>query len=140
MIEITKTIEYTSKPRKIQMIRQRDTFSASEFFYAINFDSLRVNGSSSSVDAIWFKRKSGERAVCMGKLGSYGAGSQNPADFMRNFDGRYGGNTKYKWNGTEMWSDDNIFVDMIEAHKILDPILKNFPNIPEGYTGWYAIK
>lgn len=122
------------------MIRQRDAFSASEFFYAINFDSLKVERNSATVEAIWFKKKSGERAVCMGKLWSYSKGSQNIEDFMRDFDGRYGGNTEYKWNGTEMWSSDNIFVDMMDAHAILDPILKNFPNIPDGYSGWYAIK
>lgn len=122
------------------MIRQRDAFSASEFFYAINFDSLKIENSGVTVEAIWFKKKSGDRAVCMGKLWSTRAGSENPEDFMRNFDGRYGGHTEYKWNGTEMWSSDNIFVDMMDAHAILDPILKNFPNIPEGYTGWYSIK
>jgi hypothetical protein len=122
------------------MIRQRDTFSASEFFYALNFDSLRFKGGSATVDAIWFKRKSGERAVCMGKLWSRSSGSETPTEFMRDFDGRYGGSTEYKWNGIEMWSDDNNFVGMMEAHRILDPILKNFPNIPEGYTGWYSIK
>jgi hypothetical protein len=123
------------------MIRQRDVFSASEFFYAINFNTLRVTSTDAAiVDAVWFKRKSGVLAVCMGHLWSRGRNSQFPDDFMRNFDGRYGGSTKYKWNGTEMWSEDNNFVDMMNAHKILDPILTNFPNIPENYTGWYSIK
>ena len=123
------------------MIRQRDAFSSSEFFYAINFNSLVFSRGAGTVDAVWFKRKSGMWAVCSGRLWSRGAaGDETPEGFIRNFDGRYGGSTEYKWDGTEMWSSDNNFLDMIEAHKVLDPILRNFPNIPDGYTGWYSIK
>lgn len=59
---------------------------------------------------------------------------------MENHDGRYGGNTEYKWNGVEMWSSNNNFLELVAAHKILDPMLKGFPEIPKGYAGWFSIK
>lgn len=123
------------------MIRQRDKFSFSEFFYAINFDSINNSNSVfTTVDAIWFKKKDGIVAVCKGTLWAMTSNSQTVDDFIMNFDGRGGGNTHFKWNGTEMWSVNNVFLDMIEVHRELDPILRNFPAIPEGYTGWHSIK
>lgn len=131
------------------MIRQRDKFSLSEYFYAINFDSFRHTmraGEGQStldqvlVDAIWFKKKDGVLAVCKGSLWGMDRELNTPEDFITKFDGRYGGSTHFKWNGTEMWSSDNHFLRMVEAHRELDPILNDFPNIPAGYTGWYSIK
>lgn len=123
------------------MIRQRDKFSFSEYFYAINWSTLRSNkdGTVAYVDAIWFKKTRGEIAVCSGTLSNHDTFTKD--DFIAGFKyGRYGGNTQYKWNGFEMWSHDNNFLDMIEAHKFLDPILENYPDIPVGYEGWYSIK
>lgn len=131
------------------MIRQRDRFSLSEYFYTINLDSFNLVqregfGSTSLghgiVDAIWFKKKEGVLSVCKGRLWHMDSRMQTVEDFMETFDGRYGGSTHFKWNGTEMWSSDNNFLRMVEAHRELDPILSDFPNIPAGYTGWYSIK
>lgn len=122
------------------MIKQRDKFSFSEYFYAIDWSTFWVNDNNNAiVDAIWFKKTKGEVAVCSGTLSNYD--TLNKDDFIAGFKyGRYGGATRYKWNGTEMWSHDNNFLDMIKAHEKLDPILENFPNIPHGYQGWYCIK
>lgn len=130
------------------MIRQRDKFSFSEFFYAIDFSTLRIDAGfgdgHATVKAVWFKKSQGEIAVCTGTLSAYGKPGRrlhDETDFIANFDaGRYGGNTMYKWNGTEMWGYQNNFVKLVEAHGMLAPILEEFPNIPTGYTGWYSIK
>lgn len=130
------------------MIRQRDKFSAAEFFYAIDFSTIQIqpgyeNHGTGTVDAIWFKKKNGVIAACYGTLRASGTAARplhNEADFMFHYDGRYGGNTMYKWDGTEMWGSNNNFLELVEAHKFLDPIRNGFPNIPDGYTGWYSIK
>lgn len=120
------------------MIVQRDQFSFSEYFYALDLNSFKPTyGLNGEVKAIWFKKTRGQIAVCMGNLT---ARATSLDELIQNHDGRYGGNTEYKWNGVEMWSGDNKFVELMAAHKILDPILKNFPNVPAGYTGWYSIK
>lgn len=123
------------------MIRQRDKFSFSEYFYALNFNEMKGSDAVfTTVPALWFKKKNGNVAICKGNLWAMTSQSATPDDFILNFDGRYGGRTHFKWDGVEMWSSDNVFVDMLEAHKELDPILQAFPNIPAGYTGWYSIK
>lgn len=120
------------------MIIQSSKFTFSEYFYAIDMNSFKPSyGSRATMDAIWFKRTRGLTAVCMGTLS---AQAKNAEEFMINHDGRYGGNTEFKWNGVEMWSHNNKFLEMLDAHKIMDPILKGFPAIPKGYEGWFCIK
>lgn len=120
------------------MIIQSSKFTFSEYFYAIDMKSLKPTyGFNASMNAIWFKKTRGQIAVCTGTLSSQG---KTVEQFMANHDGRYGGNTEYKWNGTEMWSSSNHFLELMAAHKILDPILQAFPEIPKGYEGWFCIK
>lgn len=120
------------------MIIQSSRFTFSEYFYAIDMNSLKPTyGTRASMDAVWFKKTRGQLVVCIGTLSSTGTTVEK---FMENHDGRYGGNTEYKWNGTEMWSSSNNFLELVEAHKILDPILKGFPDMPKGYEGWFCIK
>lgn len=133
------------------MIRQRSKFSFSEFFYAIDFSAMKFGKDDgdgyywATVPAIWFKRKNGATAVCSGTLRAYSTPANpitSPADFMQHHDGRYGGGTEYKWDGIEMWGSDNNFYDLVEANKMLDPLLEAFEDdqsIPAGYDGWFAI-
>lgn len=133
------------------MIRQRNTFSFSEFFYAIDFSSMKwgkkteSGGQFVTVPAVWFKRKNGYTAVCSGSLNTFSTPDdsiENADDFIKKHDGRYGGATEYKWDGTEMWGSDNNFYDLVEANKKLDPLLEAFEtdkSIPQGYDGWFSI-
>lgn len=133
------------------MIRQRSKFSFSEFFYAIDFPGMKLGNDGGdgyywvSVPAIWFKRKNGSTAVCSGSLRAYSTPEKPitcPDDFIKHHDGRYGGGTEYKWDGIEMWGSDNNFFDLVEANKILDPLLEAFEedqSIPQGYDGWFSI-
>lgn len=97
------------------------------------------------VPAIWFSRKKGKLAVTEGTLSLY---DHNRAitsfeDFLaaaQESDFRYGGSADYKWDGTTMWSSDDVFITQVEAHQWLSPILANYPKIPDGYLGWFSIK
>jgi hypothetical protein len=141
------------------MIRQRQTFSAAEFFYAINFheQSLRVahgtrtDGSayrSASVDfpAIWFKKKAGKVTAVKGHLTHFISENVDLteadiiADAETQFDGRYGGHAKFRWDGNTMWAPQQEFSVVAETQIELNNYLHNFPAIPTGYTGWYSIK
>lgn len=134
------------------MIRQSGRFTFKEFFYAFDFNSLKIRpiggGSSvsASVNGIWFKRDNGADVVCMGTISEmYDAGSVITAEyFMDNYhSGRYGGSARFKWDGVKMYSADNVYDDLVKAHDYLDPILRKFiddRSIPHGYDGWYSIK
>lgn len=134
------------------MIKQSGKFTYREYFYALDLNSLVVKPIkdsalvSASVKGVWFKRENGLESVCMGTVRTHFTPEEEvtPDYFMEKYrNGRYGGSTKFKWDGTKMWSEDNIFTKMVEAHDYLDPILKNFienQSIPEGYDGWYSIK
>lgn len=134
------------------MIRQRNKFSLSEFFYAIDFSAMKHGSDTGngchfvSVPAIWFKRKNGWTAICSGTLSAFATPEKpiyTPDDFMKEHDGRYGGATNYKWDGSEMWGSDNNWDGLVKAHDHLDPLLEAFENnqeIPQGYDGWFSIK
>lgn len=124
------------------MIKQRDKFSMTEYNYALNFDSFRYrdNSNYAVIDAIWFSTKKGLLTVHKGTLNHLDRNLHSVDDFILNFNGRYAGSTYFKWNGTDIWSSDSNYQKMVAAHDELDPILQNFPAIPEGYTGWHSIK
>jgi hypothetical protein len=120
------------------MILRKHNFNFSEYFYAIDLNSLKPTyANRAEMKAVWFKKTRGQLAVCIGTLSSSG---KTVEEFFANHDGRYGGNTEYKWNGKEMWSSNNYFLELVAAHKILDPMLTSFPNVPTGYEGWFSIK
>jgi hypothetical protein len=144
------------------MIRQRSTFSASEFFYAIDFSQTRdlkvhhgerADGStfrsaSAHFAAIWFKRKAGEITVVKGTLNHFISSKDDVelsldnivADAKATFDGRYGGQAEFRWNGVNMWAPQQDFVTTSATQAELEFCLQTFPEIPFGYTGWYSIK
>lgn len=126
------------------MIKQRDKFSMTEYNYALNLNSFRfvkrMYHDYGVVDAIWFSKRKGLLTVHKGTLFHYDSEIQTVDDYIRCYNGRNTGYTDFKWDGTDIWSSSSNFLKMVEAHAELDPILRSFPKIPEGYTGWYSIK
>lgn len=126
------------------MIRD-DKFLISRRPYAVNLSSLRANKGDGDrsyyciVDAVWFRRRYGVTAACIGTL--WDLQREEPADAVeflaRHTDGRYGGRCIGRWDGKTYWGD-RVTPDVMNQHlAILRPMLENYPNAPEGYDGWW---
>ncbi|MCY0959942.1 hypothetical protein [Streptomyces sp. H27-H5] len=115
--------------------------------YAIDLDSLRVtepgpHGSAwAQVDAVWFRRRNGITIACTGTLRDLQ--DRTPGDvheFLAAFtDGRYGGNCHGRWDGERYWGAQTPFQMALDL-TVLEPMLADYPNIPEGYDGWWTFQ
>jgi hypothetical protein len=144
--------------KDVIMIRQQDTFSISEFFYALNLEGITTNvnrpkdvQASTYVDvpALWFKRKSRIDTVVKGSIGGYVRGEvYDPIEafeaLIEQMDGRYGGYAHYRWDGTYMWAPEKTWDDVVSVQSELATHLiahlENWNDVPAGYAGWYSIK
>jgi len=121
-----------------------DKFYNSRTNYAFKPDAfvlkeqIRSDGSSfwrGTVKAVWFNRKG---AACIGFLWDYQ--SKKPEDvyaFIRaHTDGRYGGDTRGRWNGRGFWGNVTL-AEQQEYLAVLKPMYRDKPNVPLGYEGWY---
>jgi hypothetical protein len=126
----------------------RDTkFLISQRPYAVDLASLRgslrprQNGGEyydGQVDAVWFRRRKGVTVACIGTL--WDLQDEQPADavaFLKaHTDGRYGGRTEGRWDGSSYWG--NVTLDVQEKHlAILRPMLDAYPDVPVGFDGWW---
>lgn len=108
--------------------------------YAVNLDSFVIQfDGCASIDAVWFRRRRGVTVACVGYLWNYPHDDGALAvKFLQQFtDGRYGGNTLGRWDGTRYWGAQ--VPSEIQKHlDLLRPMLANFPQIPTGYDGWWV--
>lgn len=119
------------------MIRE-DRFLISRRPYAVDLSSLCVDLHRCTINAVWFRRRSGKTVACVGYLWDY----QRPApadvaEFLRRHDdGRYGGECEGRWDGENYWGAQKP--DVIEQHlALLKPMLANYPDAPAGFDGWW---
>lgn len=109
--------------------------------YAVDLSSLRVDHSRARLDAVWFRRRHGVTAACIGHLWDYQRPApKDAAEFLeRHDDGRYGGNCEGRWDGARYWGAQEPAV--IEAHlALLRPMLADLPNVPDSYDGWWTFR
>lgn len=130
------------------MIRE-DRFLISRRLYAVDLSTLSgsrtdtPNGRNpyyfgGRVNAVWFRRKQGVTAACLGTL--WDLQHPEPADALQflaqHQDGRYGGDCDGRWDGERYWGAQEPA--MIEQHlALLRPMLAAYPAIPAGYDGWW---
>lgn len=128
------------------MIRD-DRFLISRKPYAVDLDSLRNTNRDPDgrywgrIDAVWFRRRRGVTVACIGDL--WDNQDKEPAsatEFLElHDDGRYGGDCIGRWDGESYWG--NVTLEQQEQHlAILQPMLANYPDIPEGYSGWWTFQ
>lgn len=141
------------------MIRKSSKYTASTFFYAFNLNKVELQSSgtvlnstnvltSMSFPAVWFKRKDGETFISAGYLShtivhpeDHELTVEEAVDhFMEKYDPRYGGTVEMKWDGDVMWAPEMRWTDVVKYQAILARYLDGFPNIPEGFDGWYSLK
>lgn len=133
------------------MIRE-DKFLISRKPFAVDLSTLRGSRTdtpqgrnpyyfSGRIGAVWFRRRKGVTVACIGEL--WDLQHPEPAtarQFLEQHeDGRYGGDTHGRWDGDSYWGN----VTLAEQNRhlaILQPMLANYPAIPDGYDGWWTFQ
>lgn len=106
--------------------------------FAVDLSSLRVNGHWARVSAVWFRRSNGVTKACIGNLRTIQEPVSTAAvEFLERYDdGRYGGDCEGRWDGKRYWGAQEP--DVMARHlELLQPMLANCPDLPEGYDGWW---
>lgn len=144
-------------------MRKLEKFQISKAPYAIQHDTFRVNerwatytqpdGTSArregdtpyytmTVEAVWFRRKSGVLTAHYGHLwDSSKSRPETLLDWIENdWDGRYGGNCRARWDGGTLWAPESSWEQILSYEAMLRPMLESFPDAPAGYDGWWTYK
>lgn len=126
-------------------MNRESRFVQSHAPYAVDLASLRYGPSGSPrhgrIDAVWFRRRKGRTVACIGYLWDFqDEPVHDPLRFLSQYeDGRYGGDTSGRWNGSGYWGVEDL-EEAARHLKILRPMLANFPAVPPGYDGWWTFK
>jgi hypothetical protein len=98
------------------------------------------------IDAVWYRRKDGETRACVGVLGLWSQNLKEPVDpldpvavLSADLDSRYGGDCWARWDGTGYWGAERPET-VAQQMALLRPMLENFPEIPDGYDGWWTFR
>lgn len=95
-----------------------------------------------TIEAVWFRRKSGTLSAHYGHL--WDVTSEKPAtvtSWLEGMtDGRYGGRCEVRWNGQDLWAPEVDWDRQIQFQKVLAQMLDGYPAVPEGYEGWWTFK
>jgi hypothetical protein len=133
------------------MIRE-DKFLISRKPYAIDLNSLRGTRTETPrgrndyyyagrIDAVWFRRRKGVTVACIGELWDLQYPEPNTArQFLEQHkDGSLGGDCHGRWDGDSYWG--NVTLAEQQRHlTILQPMLANYPAVPDGYDGWWTFQ
>ncbi|MFF6903530.1 hypothetical protein [Streptomyces hydrogenans] len=101
---------------------------------------------SGTCRALWFRRQNGRTRACIGSLGLWQHYLPEPLDLTdptailsADLDGRYGGDCDGRWDGERYWGAQEP--DVMEQHlAILRPMLAAYPDLPDGYDGWWTFQ
>ena len=124
-----------------------DKFLVSRPLYAVDLESYRIDDTSCSVNAVWFRRRRaryGEpirTVACCGRLSNVlQVPPATAAEFLAGHtDNRYGGDCAARWDGSNLWSNADE-AQRREYFRVLLPMLAAYPAIPEGFEGWYGFE
>lgn len=129
-------------------MRRVDKFVLSHRPYAVDMASLKVEVHTGwkgeygrcTIDAVWFRRKNGITAVCVGELwDSQWDVPQTAEQFLaQHDDGRYGGRCFARWDGTNFWTAGQNPEENARFLELLRPMLAAYPVVPEGFDGWWV--
>lgn len=122
-------------------MRRESRFVLSHRPYAVDLSGLHVDGMRARLGAVWYRRRQRVTVACIGYLWDYqDATPRTAAEFLaRHVDGRYGGTCEGRWDGSRYWGAQEP--DVIAQHlQILRPMLDAFPDVPDGYDGWWTFR
>ncbi|WP_405673227.1 hypothetical protein [Streptomyces sp. NBC_01530] len=99
---------------------------------------------SGTANAVWYRRQNGVTRACLGSLMLFSHYLPEPLDvddpraiLSANLDGRYGGDCHARWDGENYWGSQKPF-EMDLHLMLLEPMLADYPVIPDGYDGWWT--
>lgn len=130
------------------MIRE-EKFVLSHRPYAVDLDSLRVDGTHTRYDgatlysmritAAWFRRRGGITYASLGFLrASQTPEPANGREFLsRHGDGRYGGTAEARWDGSTLWAPEATEDFRADCKRVLVPMLAGYPACPPGFDAWW---
>jgi hypothetical protein len=112
--------------------------------YAVKLDGLAIEERPDpklaylTLPAVWFRRRKGLLVACVGYLWDYQLATVTTPEFLRGLGtALYGGTCQGRWDGERYWGQQEP--DLIEHHlNLLRPMLDSFPDVPEGYDGWWT--
>jgi hypothetical protein len=116
------------------------TFRVSRPLYAVDLGSYRLSEQGGSyINAVWFRRRKSVTVACCGQLWNYlQPRPQTAAEFLAaHDDNRYGGDCMARWDGSSLWSNSDE-AQRREYLRVLEPMLAAYPDVPEGFDGWYG--
>ncbi|SRR5579859_2636904 len=94
-----------------------------------------------SIQAVWYRGTKAAPKACIGYLWTYDTiWLSDWRSFLSNafHDGRYGGHSLGRWDGTSYFAHGGSVPEVQDAHMaILGPMLENMPVIPASYDGWW---
>lgn len=132
------------------MIRS-DRFLISQKPYAVDLSTLTATQTPrdgrialrGDVHAVWYRRKNGVTRANLGTLQLWAHYLREPVDLSdphavlsADLDGRYGGDCHGRWDGARYWGAQEPRVQALHL-AVLEPMLANYPKLPEGHDGWW---
>jgi hypothetical protein len=137
-------------------MQRMDTFKISKRPYAVDLSSFQTRWTEARwsgkppkdalpgswdcfINAVWFRRRRGTTVACVGKLWDiFREKPETVAQYLKVCDtGRYGGRCDGRWDGELYWGAQSP-VEIQRHLDLLEPMLENYPEIPQGYDGWYV--
>lgn len=134
-------------------MRREDTFVQSHRPYAIDLSTVtgeqHQRGDrvffSGEAHAVWYRRQNGVTRACVGTLKLWShtlprlLDLDDPFDVLSaDLDGRYGGDTRSRWDGSKFWSADQDPDVHAADLALLKPMLDGFPAAVDDYDGWWT--
>ena len=99
---------------------------------------------SGTANAVWYRRQNGVTRACLGTLMLFSHYLPAPLELddprailSADLDGRYGGDCHGRWDGENYWGSQKPF-EMDLHLMLLEPMLADYPVIPDGYDGWWT--
>lgn len=135
------------------MIRETK-FLISRKPYAIDLSTVTLKATerdgiywlSGSCRAVWYRRKAGVTRACMGELRLWAQWLREKPDLSspeamlgNELDSGAGGDPDGRWDGERYWGSQKPFEQSLHL-AVLEPMLANYPAIPDGYDGWWTFQ
>tara|TARA_B100001250_G_C19754054_1_gene769230 strand:- start:341 stop:739 length:399 start_codon:yes stop_codon:yes gene_type:complete len=92
-----------------------------------------------TLQVFYYKKKNGLIEACFGTIWNYAPQGLSEKDFVAQYSSAYGSDPYAQWGGTHFLGT-SVYKDIVRYVKELDPVLKKYPAIPEGYVGWFKKK